>query len=162
MLRTQKSVFDSIGQINSAILGLLFVAAQVSLNDSFSSNPVRDLAFAAIALAVLCGVLAWGTWEISKYKNQFKNDIRTKRLTGIELLTNTTGLTLLGAGFFMVTYRQRFGIDGITPTYTLYPYLFEGFGSLIVGFLVFGLSIYLYQRFLPMQVMEERTYEVLP
>ncbi len=87
----------------------------------------------------------------------FKSDIRTKRITGLEILLNVLGLILIAIGQFMIYYFEKQNFitpEGLHVTGSK-PYLFQGIPIFAAGMIILFSTLYLYKRFIPQQIITE-------
>lgn len=158
--KIHKTMVDSIGLINLGILAIIFIIFQLFLNTYLALNSLSAWAIIALVFTLPSLALIWGFRNFRTYKGHFKTDGKTKRLLRLELISNSSALTILGTGFFLTLFSETRSFithEGHASTYIIHPYQLQGLGVLIVGATIFFLTYYLYKRFIPEQVIEDQS-----
>jgi hypothetical protein len=154
----EKELVNSINLTNFGIYGLIFVSIIIFVNrQSIDYYSGTTWAVLALGYSFTGGALIWGLVQFRAREVHLKNDNKTKRITGLEILLNALGLILAAIGQIMIYYFEK--QDYITPdglhVIGSKPYLFQGIAIFAAGMIILFSTIYLYNRFIPQQVIKE-------
>jgi fatty acid desaturase len=137
-----KELLNGINLINAGILGLTFVITQIYVyRQTLDFHSGFFWAFSGTIFAILGGALIWGFMQFRAREVSFKRDDKTKIYISLAFLLNILGLTLTAIGEFLVFSFKN-------PSLA-----FQGIAIMLVGGIILASTFYLYNRFIPQQVI---------